>query len=237
MPAEVYGPDAHDEHRRVPNVQVDAPPWDYDPSAWRQRIPICLIATIGVFVSTYLALYQLGLVERAWDPIFGEGTARVLESKESEWMRSWMRIPDAALGTIAYLGDVVFGLAGSQRRWQYRPWLVILFGIDVIPLGVVSAILVFTQATVIGSWCLLCLVSAVVSLALVPLAYDEVWSSLKYLWRVWLLSHDKRVVWQTFCGRPSDIAARAALDISIERREKRGNKARALGAITAEGRS
>jgi hypothetical protein len=35
-------------------------------------------------------------------------------------MRRWFRIPDAALGAIAYLGDLVFGLAGSTRRWQDR---------------------------------------------------------------------------------------------------------------------
>jgi hypothetical protein len=32
---------------------------------------------------------------------------------------------------------------------------VILFGIDVIPLGIVSAVLVVLQGTIVGSWCVL----------------------------------------------------------------------------------
>src|SRR5688500_19879522 len=100
-------------------------------------------------------------------------------------MRSWMLIPDAALGAIAYLGDAIYGLAGTTRRWQYRPWMVLLFGLDVIPLGIVSAVLVVMQGTVVGAWCFLCLVTAVISLLRVALAYDEVCSSLLYRKRVW----------------------------------------------------
>jgi hypothetical protein len=177
----------------------------------------------------------------AWDPVFGDQTQKVLDSEASEWMRSWMKVPDAALGAVAYLGDIVFGLAGSTRRWQYRPWLVILFGLDVIPLGGVSAVLVVTQGTVVGSWCFLCLISAAISLALIPLAYDEVWSSLKYLSRVRRLSGNWRDVWHAFCGRPSELAARAALDVSLEyraRREKRwGRRSRqAIGRPAEEAR-
>src|SRR5690606_25470523 len=107
------------------------------------------------------------------------------DSNVSERMRYWFLIPDAVFGALAYLGDAIFGLAGSTRRWQYRPWLVILFGIDVIPLGVVSVVLVVLQGTVVGSWCFLCLVTALISLILIYWAYDEVWSCLLYLWRVW----------------------------------------------------
>lgn len=235
QPTSRTAPDAVWVQRREPNLDVNAPPWKRNPSAWNQRVPICLLASLGFLISSYLALYQWRLIDSAWDPFFGEQTQLVLDSKESEWMRGWMRMPDAALGACAYLGDMLFGFAGSTRRWQYRPWMVILFGLDVIPLGGVSAILVFTQAAVIGSWCFLCLVSAVISLALIPLAYDEVWSSLKYLWRVWQLSRSKRAVWDAFCGRPSDVAARAGLDVEAARRRKLERKAQAgYGAPAGE---
>ncbi|MGH8009271.1 MAG: vitamin K epoxide reductase family protein, partial [Candidatus Binatia bacterium] len=126
----------------TPDLNVNAPPWDYNPSAWRARVPICLLAGVAFLISTYMALYQWRLIGDVWDPIFGEQTRRVLDSDVSERMRQWLRIPDAALGALAYLGDVIFGLAGSTRRWQYRPWMVLLFGLDVIPLGIVSAVLV-----------------------------------------------------------------------------------------------
>lgn len=163
-------------------------------------MPIAILAAVGAIISSYLALYQWGLISTAWDPIFGQGTARVLESGPSHRMRAWFGIPDAALGAIAYLGDGVFGLAGSTRRWQYRPWMVILFGIDVIPLGIVSIILVILQGTVVGYWCFLCLVTAVISLVLIALAYDEVWATIKYLGRVWRRTRKPRVLWRVFWG-------------------------------------
>jgi hypothetical protein len=100
------------------------------------------------------------------------------------------------------LGDAIFGIAGSTRRWQFRPWLVILFGIDVIPLGVVSAVLVVLQGTVVGNWCFLCLITAAISLILVYMAFDEVYSSLKYLYRVWRKTRSRRILWSAFCGNP-----------------------------------
>lgn len=195
----------------VSDLNVNAPPWDYNPSSWRQRIPICLLATVAFVASAYMALYQWRLVPWVWDPVFGAETQRVLDSDVSERMRGWFGIPDAALGAIAYLGDVIFGLAGSTRRWQYRPWLVVLFGIDVIPLGLVSAALVMMQATVVGYWCFLCLLTAAISLLLIWLAYDEVWSSLMYLARLWRRSRSPVVLWNAFWGRASVDAAEAAI--------------------------
>ncbi len=187
-----------------------APPWRRNPSSWRQRVPICLLATVAFLLSTYMALYQWRLIGDVWDPVFGDGTRHVLDSDVSERMRGWIGIPDAALGALAYLGDVIFGLAGSTRRWQDRPWMVVLFGLDVIPLGLVSVVLVVMQGAVVGAWCFLCLVTAAISLVLVALAYDEVWSSLLYLRRVWRRTGNARLVWNTFWGRASAEADDAA---------------------------
>jgi uncharacterized membrane protein len=196
---------------KMRELDVNAPPWHHNPSSWKQRIPICLLAGVAFLIASYMALYQWRLVVDVWDPIFGEQTRQVLDSEVSERMRRWFRIPDAALGALAYLGDLIFGLAGSTRRWQYRPWLVLLFGLDVIPLGIVSAVLVVMQGTVVGAWCFLCLVTAVISLLLVALAYDEVWSSLLYLKRVWRRTGKWRVVWDVFWGRAVPEADEVAL--------------------------
>ena len=182
------------------DLAAASPPYDYNTSAWSQRIPVCVLAAVGFVVSSWLALYQWGLIDHVWDPFFGDGTDDVLGSDLSHRMHYWMVIPDAALGAVAYLGDAVFGLAGSTRRWQYRPWMVILFGIDVIPLGIVSAILVACQGLVVGHWCSLCLFTAVISIVLIFFAYDEVHSSLWYLWKVWKKSGSKHAVWQAFTG-------------------------------------
>lgn len=191
---------------RAVDLQVKAPPFDRNPSAWSQRIPIALLAGVGTIISTYLALYQWGLVTSVWDPVFGNGTEKVLDSDVAKKMDRTILIPDAALGAWGYLSEVVFTLVGSTRRWQFRPWMVLLFGLDVIPLGIVSATLVVLQGVMVGYWCFLCLVTAAISLTLVFFAYDEVWASMKYLWRVWKHSHDKKLLWDVFCGRASATA-------------------------------
>lgn len=188
-----------------------APPWDYNPSAWAQRIPIAALAMVAFFLSAWMALYQWRLVGWVWDPVFGsDSTTAVLDSDVSHRMMRWFGMPDAALGAIAYLGDAIFGVAGSTERWRHRPWLVVLFGIDVIPLGGVSAVLVLVQTVVLGQWCFLCLVTAVISLVLVYWAYDEVWSSLLFLRRVWRRDRNLGTLWTVFWGgyhRDADAVA------------------------------
>ena len=200
-----------ESQRQMPDLNVNAPPYNYNPSAWSQRIPLCLLAGVAVVIATYMALYQWRLIGEVWDPFFGDGSHRVLDSEVSERMRQYLRVPDAAFGAFGYLSELVLGLVGCTRRWQYRPWMVLLFGIDVIPLGLVSVVLVVLQGTIIGAWCTLCLITAVISLILVVLAYDEVWASIVYLRRVWRHTRSKRILWDVFWGR----AVREADDLAL----------------------
>ena len=94
------------------DLSINAPPWDYNPSSWRQRVPICLLAAVAFLIAAYMGLYQWRLIGDVWDPIFGDQSKQVLDSDVSEEMRRWFRIPDAAFGAVAYLGDMIFGLAG-----------------------------------------------------------------------------------------------------------------------------
>jgi uncharacterized membrane protein len=196
----------------VIDLDVHAPPFERNPSSWAQRLPIVGLALLACGISIYLALYQWGLIDSVWDPFFGDGSEKVLDSKTSEDMRKLIGIPDAALGAIGYFSEVVFGLAGCTRRWQFRPWLVLLFGLDVIPLGIVSVILVIAQGVIVKSWCTLCLATAVISLVLVFLAYDEVWASIKFLRRTWTHTRDPKIFWRTFWGIGDGAAAAVALE-------------------------
>ena len=47
--------------------------WSYSPSSFTQRMPIVALAFVGLFVSRYLAAYQLGHIDGLWDPFFGPG--------------------------------------------------------------------------------------------------------------------------------------------------------------------
>ena len=199
------------EAKETPRLDLAAvsPPFRYNASAWSQRVPICVLASVGCVTATYMGLYQWGLIDSVWDPVFGGQTEQVLRSDTSLAMERWMLIPDAILGAIAYLGDAVYGLAGSTRRWQLRPWMTILFGLDVIPLGIVSAVLVFMQGAVVGAWCFLCIFTALISVTLIWFAYDEVWACVKFLHALWKTG-DRKLFWKTFWGCGSEEAARLA---------------------------
>jgi uncharacterized membrane protein len=194
------------------DMDAAAPPFDRNPSAWSQRWPIAVLAGVGTILSTYMGFFQWHLLESVWDPVFGDGTRTVLTSSESHKMHQLLHVPDAVFGAWGYLSEAVLTMVGSTRRWQFRPWMVLIFGLDVIPLGIVSAVLVVIQGVSIGHWCFLCLVTAAISLTLVFLAYDEVWASLTYLWRVWKRTGDRRILWKTFIGQATPEGERLALE-------------------------
>jgi hypothetical protein len=66
------------------------------------------------------------------------------------------------------------GFMGSPSRWRTMPWMVAVFGILVIPLGLVHIFLVISQPLVVGAWCTLCLLAAAIMLPMIPLETDEV---------------------------------------------------------------
>jgi len=195
----------------VVDMNAAAPPLKNNPSAWSHRGTVAVLATLGATIAAYLSLYQLDLISSVWDPVFGQGTERVLTSGVSQDIERVFHVPDALLGALGYVTEIVFAMAGSTRRWQYRPWIIALFALNVLALACVSVALVVTQGVVIKSWCFLCLLTALISFLLVALSAQEVYACLHYLWRVWQRSGHIGVMWDTFWGRASPLADRAAL--------------------------
>jgi uncharacterized membrane protein len=179
-------------------IEKIPPGWDYNPSSWQQRIPLVIIGLIGFLIALYLGLYQLEIFPTVWEPFFGDGSERVLNSFISEAFP----VPDALLGAFGYLLDVVTGIIGKTDRWKTRPWIVILFGIAVGPLGLVSVVLVIFQPVLVGAWCTLCMVTAVISVVMISPALDELLASLQYLQRV---KKTGQSVWKAFLGKHSVI--------------------------------
>jgi uncharacterized membrane protein len=169
------------------------PGWDTNPSAWRERLPIVVLGAVGLVIATYLTLYQYDVFDTVWEPIFGDGSKTVLNSDIS----TILPISDGALGAIGYLLDVVTGVMFGQARWRTHPWIVILFGIAVGPLGGGSILLVILQPVLFDSFCTLCLTSAVISVLMIGPAMDEVLASLQFLRRA---KDEGRSVWRTFWG-------------------------------------
>ncbi len=193
------------------DMDAAAPPFRRNPSSWSHRIKVAVLAAIGAVLAAYMSLYQLHLTASVWDPVFGGGTEQVLTSELSQTIYRIFHVPDALLGALAFGTAVLFTLAGSTRRWQYRPWLVALFGLNILALACVGVALVAAQGLVVKSWCFLCLVTTLISLLLAALSAKEAYASLHYLWRVQEHSGRFRVVWNTFWGRASEPADGAAL--------------------------
>jgi hypothetical protein len=148
------------------------PGWTYNPSSWDQRWILIALGFIGLVVSRYLAAYQLGYLDTVWDPFFGfgGGTETVLDSDMSHM---WP-VSDAGMGAVAYSFEFLMGYMGGTSRWRTMPWMVTIFGILVIPLGLAHIALVMSQPVVVHEWCTLCLVAAGVMLPMIPLEVDEV---------------------------------------------------------------
>ena len=156
----------------------DIPPgWRYSPSTLTQRIPIIALAFVGLYISRYLAAYQLGHTPAAWDPFFGDGTERIITSEVSQ---AWP-VPDAGLGALVYTLEILTGIIGGRARWRTMPWLVVLFGVMIVPLGAVSLFFIIIQPIVIGTWCTLCLVAAAAMLLQIPYSLDELVASGQFL--------------------------------------------------------
>ena len=169
------------------------PAWDYNPSSWSERVPLIIVGGLGFCMALYLSFYQMHLVDTVWDPFFPDGTRRVLTSALSRKFP----IPDALLGALAYLTDVVSGAIGGVARWKTKPWIVLIFGVAVGPLGLVSILLVISQPVLVHAWCTLCLCSALISVLMISPATDELLASLQYLQRV---RHQGQSVWKAFWG-------------------------------------
>jgi hypothetical protein len=179
-------------HQVMTTPGPETPPgWSYNPSDWIQRGPIIALAFVGFFLSRYLAAYQLGHVAYPWDPFFDDGTRRVLDSEVS---KAWP-ISDAGLGATSYMIEALSGFMGGRNRWRTMPWMVVMFGVLVVPVGIVSIVLVMLQPIAVGAWCALCLATAVAMLVMISPAVDEVVAMSQFLLGA---RREGKPFWRTF---------------------------------------
>lgn len=163
------------------------PGWNFTPSSWFQRLPIIVLAFIGFYISRYMTAYQLGHIDAVWDPFFAgnipqdakNGTEEIITSHVS---KAWP-VPDAGLGALVYLLEILTGMIGSSKRWRTMPWLVLLFGFMIIPLGAISITFIIIQPIMLGTWCTLCLIAAAAMLLQIPYSFDEIVATIEFLRR------------------------------------------------------
>ncbi len=165
--------------------------WSYNPATWIQRTPILALALASFVLSRYMAAFQLGHISWVWDPVFGDGTVRVLTSTVSKSFP----VSDAGLGSFIYVVELLSGFMGDSRRWRTMPWMVALFGLLVVPLGIVSVVLIMLQPVAVGAWCTICLLTALFMLIMIALSLDEVIAMIQFLLQT---QRAGKPVWRTF---------------------------------------
>ncbi|WP_305906476.1 vitamin K epoxide reductase family protein [Methylomarinum sp. Ch1-1] len=145
-----------------------------------------MLAFIGFFISRYLCAYQLGHIDGIWEPFFS-GSAQDPQNGTEEIITSYISkawpVPDAGLGAMTYALEILTGVMGSSRRWRTMPWLVMLFGIMIVPLGAVSIFFIIIQPILIDTWCSLCLIAAAAMLIQIPYSLDELVATSEFLYR------------------------------------------------------
>ena len=104
------------------------------------------------------------------------------------------------------------------------PWMVVLFGLFIIPPGVTSIVLVILQPVSIGAWCTLCLVASVMMLLMVSPALDEVIATGQFLLRT---KRERGNVWRAFWRGEGSAAEEP------ESRERRSQLSEILHSIEA----
>lgn len=145
-----------------------APEADDARAGWRQRLPVLVLVLVGLVVAVDLTLVQLRVLP-PWEPLFGDGTHRVLFSG----LARSVPIPDASLGAAAYALEALLVLPGGADRWRTAPWWPAALGALTLAMAAGGVVLVLAQAFVIGSFCTLCLVSAAVSWAAAAVDFPE----------------------------------------------------------------
>lgn len=179
----------------------DIPPgWAYTPASWVQRMPIAVLALIGFLIARVLGAYQLGHIDTVWEPFFagsGEmkgvmnGTETIITSSVS---KAWP-IPDGALGAVVYMLELAMTWMGGKDRWRTMPWMVLGITVLIVPLGVVSIYFIIIQPIVIGTWCTLCLIAALLMTIMIPYQLDEFFAMGQFL--IWTRRKGKPF-WRTF---------------------------------------
>ena len=149
---------------------------------WGERLPLAVAAACGLAIATYLTLVQVGVVARAWDPLFGPASSgRVLRSA----LARALPVPDAAVGALGYALEVALALAGGPDRTRAGTRVALAYGVVAALLGVAALFLAAWQGAVLRSGCTLCLCSAAISVAIAVASWREVRDAAGMLARRW----------------------------------------------------
>lgn len=92
------------------------------------------------------------------------------------------------------------GVISGKRRWRTMPWIVVMFGLAIGPLGFMSVLLVVLQPVMFDTWCTLSQIFGFISIVIIVPTTGEKLASLQYLKRV---KTSGLSLWKEFWGYKS----------------------------------
>ncbi len=141
----------------------------------RARLGIAGLAFLGVADSLYMLAYEEGLLDSLPCPFFGEG-CNIVGRSDYAWH---FGVPNAAPGTIGYATMAALALWAGDRPPARRPLQPLALGALSLGAAGGSLYLLWAQATRVRAWCFWCLLSAGISLLILPLALPEARAALR----------------------------------------------------------
>ncbi|HSH45987.1 MAG TPA: vitamin K epoxide reductase family protein [Longimicrobiales bacterium] len=133
------------------------------------RMVVAAVALVGVFVATYLLLYNLGLVGSI---VCGIGGG--CETVQASEYAYFLGIPVAAWGLGGYLAILGVAMLGTQPALAEERWVgMTLFGLATVAF-LFSLYLSALEQWVIGAWCRWCVVSAILATLIFVFSLPEI---------------------------------------------------------------
>ena len=117
---------------------------------------VAALALAGIFISTYLTLYKLGVIGELSCSL---GSCETVNT--SRWA-VFLGLPVAAWGVLFYIDVFGVALLGTMPRWENEPVISIVLVAQAAVGVLFSAWLTYLELAVIHAICIWCVASAVI---------------------------------------------------------------------------
>jgi hypothetical protein len=143
--------------------------------AWVEHLAIGALASIAVLTFTSLAFEHWRRIPGGWSPRVAAHTVDHETPVEIGSLADHAPAVASAAEVIVTRGERLgLEVAESTHRWQLRPWMALTFGVDVLPLGFVSAMMVIVpRGDRPDPWGLISAMLAVSAAVIVLFSYEE----------------------------------------------------------------
>jgi uncharacterized membrane protein len=125
-----------------------------------KRMIVAALALAGIFISTYLTLYKLGVI--------GELTCSIgsCETVNTSKWSTFLHVPVAAWGLLFYAEVFLISVVGTLPRFENEPLVSALLVAEAGTGVLFSAWLTYLELAVIHAICIWCVTSACIVLAI-----------------------------------------------------------------------